>query len=66
MSDEKQTRIRCWPWSHEWNKWKAIDTGYLNLTDANTGKVLTKTGAFEYQCRECEICGLSELRRATT
>jgi hypothetical protein len=58
-------RNYCWPWSHEWTKWKTIETGHLDIRD-ETGKPLFVTGNFEIQHRVCETCGMSQLRKATT
>lgn len=49
---------RCWPWSHQWTRWRLIDCVAVRPI---SGKV---SEPFEMQHRECERCGLIQRRSA--
>jgi hypothetical protein len=46
----------CWPWNHQWTKWRTLEVGELQ----NREKLVF--GHYECQRRECEKCGKVERR----
>jgi hypothetical protein len=59
----------CWPWNHQWSKWKDIQSKEVQrkYTDAETFKESSPqiVGHFIEQERRCERCGMVQLRRET-
>ena len=52
-----QTR-RCWPWSHDWEKWKMISVKAVNLDPYMS----TTQEYFDMQERKCKLCWLTQRR----
>lgn len=53
------SEANCRPWAHKWSKWKVLQVGQLTNTNSLSPQVV---GFYETQRRECEKCGMSQLR----
>jgi hypothetical protein len=70
--EQKVQTKSCGPWQHQWSKWTTIAGGkLLKTTNAvgipfQQGEEKTVIGTYEEQRRECERCGMSQLRETHT
>lgn len=50
----KNNTKKCWPWTHQWTKWKTADGTARNRITGGERDALVQT-------RQCEKCGFTQI-----
>lgn len=53
--------MKCWPWSHDWERWQVKREGRIARGESNA-----EVGTWKEQERLCRKCGLLQLRTVVT